>query len=258
MPGTSISFDGNSLQTANILTSDIAHEQYPAKNVVIYALAHNNGSVIPYISYPSKTIRVSGKITDTTIAGLDSRLDSFRAYFTGQDKNLDIGYNGTTRRYIATANNISIDRPGGLTYANFEVELIAPQPFGQDTSSTTALNATGRTSSSYSDAYTFLGTAPVQRPVFTLSYSVVTGGTGATVSIGNNSTGQNLSITRNWAASDILIVDVSARTVTVNGTAVAFSGAFPEFATGSQTFTYSDTLTTRTFTENIIYYPLYL
>src|SRR4051812_12167506 len=116
---TNISFDSNSLQTANILTDTIGHEQIPNKIAQMFQLAHANQSAIPFVSYASKSIRVSGKVIGSSIADLDSKLDTFRGYFLGTDKNLDIDYNGPTRRYVATVNGITIDRPGGLAYANF-------------------------------------------------------------------------------------------------------------------------------------------
>lgn len=169
----SISFDGNNMQTANILTSDIVHEQVGSKYAPVYNLAHENSSKIPFVDYSNKIIQVKGKIIDSGAVALDSRLDTFRSYFLGKDKNLDIGYNGATRRYIATATQVAIDRPEGLGYALFEIEFTATTPFGQDTSATNALTGSSRTNSSYSDSYTFLGSAPVQLPVITVSLAAI-------------------------------------------------------------------------------------
>lgn len=258
MAATNLSFAGNSLQSANILTDKIDHFSIPQKIVNIYALSHANRSSIAYTGYPSKKIVVTGTIIDSSIAALDSRLDTFRAYFLNQDQNLDIDYNGSTRRYIATVNTLSIDRPGGLLYATFSIEFVCTQPFGQDTAATTALTATGRTSSSYSDAYTFLGTAPYQLPVVTVTFTALTGGTAKSVAIGNAGTGETITVTRTWTASDVLVVDCLNQTVTVNGIAVDFTGAFPRFAPGSQSISYADTLTTRTFNITATYNVLYL
>lgn len=255
---TAISFDSNDLQTANIQTSDILHEQIPNKDAALHKLAHASGSKIPFVSYSDKTIRIKGKVIDSNVVSLDSRLDTFRSYFLGQDKNLDIGYNSTTRRYICTATGLVIDRPGGLGYANFEIELAATQPFGQNTATTSALSGTGRTSGTYTDSHTFLGTAPFQKPIVTIGITAVTGGTSATLSFGNNGTGQQISITRTFVAGDSVVIDSLLRSVKVNGVDAVFTGAFPEFAPGSGSMIYNDTFTTRTFTINAIYYPMYL
>lgn len=257
---TNVSFDGNSLQTANILTQDIDHASIPTKDAQMYAIAHANKSVIPFVAYPSKTIKLSGVVLDSSITALDSRLDTFRAYFLNQDRNLDIDYNGVTRRYTATVNSLSINRPGGLLYATFEIEFVCTQPFGQDTSTSSILSASGRTSGSYTDPFTFPAsqTAPWQKPVWTITFTALTASGSANVIVGNAGTGQQITINRTWANGDVLVVDTNNKLVTVNGTNVSFTGAFPEFQAGAQNLTYSDTLTTRTFNISVVYTPLYL
>lgn len=255
---TTITFDSNDLQTSSILTADIAHESIPEKDAKLYALAHANRSVIPFVSYPARKIKLSGQVIGTGISNLDSVLDTFRGYFRGKDKNLDIGYAGGTRRYIATLNALSIDRPGGLHFANFNAELVCTQPFGKATSATTALTANNRTLSGYTDAHTFLGTAPYQLPVITISIDSVTGGTGY-MFFGNSANNQGITITgQTFVATDVIEIDCENKTVKLNGTEIDFLGAFPEFEPGAQSMSYSDGFTTRQFDITVTYYPLYL
>lgn len=258
MNGTAISFNNNSLQTATILTDTIDHESLPTKNAQVYNLGHANKSVIPYISYPSKQITISGTIFADDIPSLDNALDMFRGYFIGTARNLDIGYGTGTRRYIATANQVSITRPGGLTHATFSIVFIATNPFGQDIVTTNALSASARTLASYADILSFNGSAPVQQPVITLTYTAITGGTSKTVTIGNNSNGQQISVIRTFITGDILTIDTINKQVTYNGISIDYAGAFPEFATGTQSLAYSDSLTTRTFNISVVYYPQWL
>lgn len=166
---TNVSFAGNSLQTANIFVKKIDHFSIPAKNINLLALDHANKSAIPFTSYPTRIIVVEGTIQGSSIADLDSRLDTFKSWFLAQDQNLDIDYNSGTRRYIATldSGNSNIDRPGGLLYADFSLQFICTQPFGMDTATTSLLSASGRTLSSYADNVTCNGTAPYQLPIFT-------------------------------------------------------------------------------------------
>lgn len=259
-----ISYDSNNLQTFSpatalgIFTNGIEHTNLPAKDAALFGLANTNQSVIPYVGYPSKAITVTGGIAGSTEANLDSRIDSFKAYFLGKDKNLDIEYNGSNRRYIATVNTISVQRRQRSLFATFSIEFICTLPFGKNTSATTALSASGRTLSGYTDAYTFLGSAPFQLPVITITYSAVTGGTGF-VTFGNNANGQGITITdQTWVASDVLEIDVVNRTVKKNGTEIDFLGAFPEFAPGAQNFSYSDGFTTRTFAITVSYSQMWL
>lgn len=250
-----ITFGGNSLQTSQILTAEVDNVDIPQKDAQMYALAHANGSKIPFVEYPSRIVRISGKLIGTSITNLEALIDTFKGYLVAQDQNLDFDWNGSTRRFIATVNSTAISRPGGLTYANFSVEFICTNPFGQNTATTSALSAAGRTLGTYNDAHTFLGNAPYQLPIFTYTLTAVTGGTTKTVTIGNGGNGQAISITRTWTAGEVLVIDCVAKTVTINGLAVAFSGAFPEFPPGAQTLQYSDEFTTRTFTISAVYTP---
>lgn len=260
-----ISFDSNSLQTFNqstrvgIVTNSIDFANIPNKVLNLYQLAHANQSVIPFINYPSKQVTIAGAIVGSTQADLDSRLDTFRAYFNGVEKNLDINFSGATRRFTATVNTINITRSVNGLYATFSIEFICTIPFGYDTGSTTALNGTGRTSSVYTDNYTFLGTAPVQLPVATITLTAVSSTGSQQLFWGNNGNGQGITITRsNWTTGDVVIIDCVNRTVKVNGVSVDFTGAFPEFPPGSQAISYSDTFTSRTMTENVVYNKRYL
>lgn len=259
-----ITFDSNNLQTytaaslVGIITNSIEHTNLPTKDAGLFGLANTDRSVIPYVGYPSKVISIAGVIAGSSSADLDSRIDTFKGYFRGKDKNLDIEYNGTTRRYCATVNNISVVRQQKALWATFAIEFICTLPFGKNTSLTTALNQSGRTLSGYTDPHTFLGTAPFQLPVFTITYSAVSGGA-SYVQVGNNGNGQSIMITdQTWVAADVLEIDTVNKTVKKNGVEIDFVGAFPEFPPGAQNFSYSDGFTTRTFTELVTYYPMWL
>lgn len=263
-----VSFNGQNLQTFNgtngILVQNIEHAGKSAKQAQTYAMSHANRSTIPFVEWPSKPITITGKILGTSIADCDSQIDTFNSYLTAQNAALTFDYNGGSlnRQYTATCTNVDVQRPGYLAWAEFTIVFTATTPFGQDTTSTTLLNATGRTAASYSDSLTIAGTAPFQTPLITITYSAIgSAPVAGVVMIGNASTGQAISVNRTWAATDVLVIDCSLSTstpVTVNGLPVEFSGAFPDFAVGSGTMSYSDTFASRTFTDNVIYYKQYL
>lgn len=267
---TNISFNGNSLQQTTgsfqIITGDIDHFSDPTKTMKMSPLAHSNQSVIPFVEYPSKIIKVSGVLTDTTIAALDADIDTFKSWFNGLQnvgKNLDIDYDGGTRQYTATANNIKVTRPVGLLYAKFSIDFDCTNPFGQATTSTSLLNLTGQTVNLLSEAITVPGTAPISLPVITVTLTAVSDSSGGFITISNANTGQGITVNRTWAVNDQLIIDctqigvLGGNPVTVNGVPVAFSGAFPEFAPGSQTLAYQDNLTSRTFNLTVSCMALY-
>lgn len=252
-----ISYAGNALQTANIITSDIDMESLPEKEANMYSIGHSNMSKIPFVNYPSKIIIISGTIIGSGVADLDIQLDTFRGLFRGDNQNLDIDYNGISRRYTATANKIKLKRPGGLGYAEFNIEFLCTTPFGTNTSLTTAVTATTRTLSSYTDAYTFLGNAPYQLPIATITLTTVAGAGTRIVYFGNAGTGQQVKIERTWTNGDVVVVNGITRSIQVNGLDVDFSGAFPEYSPGAQNITVNDTFTSRTFNYLVQYYPAY-
>lgn len=258
-----LSFGGNSLQTFDgnhgIFVQSIEHAGKSAKRAEMYALSHANASIIPFVEYPNKPIQVTGEIVGTTIADCDALIDQFNSYLLTQGGNLDIGYNGGTRRYIATATNIDVQRPNNLNYATFSVTFTCTQPFGQDTSSTTILSATSRTAANYNDTYTFLGTAPYQQPVITITLTAVSASGSQYLSFGNGATGQAITLSRStWANGDVVVIDTTQKTVTVNGANAVFTGAFPEFAPGTGTLQYYDSFTSRTFNITVAYTVRYL
>lgn len=400
-----LTFNASSLQTFDpttrlgILTNRIDHTDLPDYDVNALALANANGSVIPYDSYPSKKISIEGAIFGSSLVDIDQRIDAFKALFNGKNKNLDITYAGGTRRYTATKTSIRVSHKQKQLYATFIVEFIATFPFGLDTTLVTALNQSGRTLAGYIDTHTFVGSAPVQYPLITITFNnvamsaanlvtnpgfetdtsgwsnygiagssmarttaqhntgvaalqitnagtgsggvfggafyfmtgltpgvtytisafikgnaggesvrvnVVNGGqlgvtagsgwtqvflsftatfstheldflglaasqvffvddvsvlanSAAFVSFQNNGNGQGIMVTDQiWTPGDILEIDVFNKTVKRNGTDIDFIGAFPEFAPGAASFSYSDGFLSRSMTELITYNPMYL
>lgn len=259
MPPNNVIFNGNSLQSAFIITQDVDHESAASLQANSYPLANSNRSVIPYEVYTSKMIVITGVVTGTTSANLDANLDTFRSYLIGLNKNLDINYNGSTRRYVGSCTATKTVRNRGLTRANFSITFTATQPFGVDTASTTAINTTANTAIPYQPTYTFLGSAPLQYPVITVTFSAMAGNAAAQhVQVSNNATSQTIDVYRVWAATDVLEIDTFNKTVKVNTADVAFTGAFPEFAAGAATFGYNDGFTSRTFAFLATYFVRYL
>ena len=257
-PGTPITYNGNSLQTTNIITMDMP-QGAPTIDGKQYTLAHANKSKIPFLSYPNRTIVITGRIIGSSVADCDNQIDTFKSYLIGVDKQLNIGNGSGTRQYIATPTEITVPRPGGLAYAEFTVKFTCNSPFGQDTTTTTALSQTGRTSSTYNDVYTFLGTAPHQLAIVTITLVSVTGATNGSIEWGNGNNGQQVFIQNStWNNGDVIVIDCGEKTVTYNGSPQGFSGAFPEFPPGSQTMQYTDTFATRTFNISVVYTAEYM
>lgn len=259
-----LTFNSNDLQTyspttsVGILTNLIDHTNLPDKVAELYAKADANSSSIPDVNYPSKTIRIAGTIHGSTQANLDDRIDTFKGYFNGKDKNLDITYGSSTRRYIATVNSLTVSRQQKALFAAFEIQFICTQPFGVNTTATTILSLANSTTATYTVTPTIAGTAPYQLPVVTITLDALTG-TGDYVQISNDNNGQTMILYGlGLTAGDVIIIDCVNRSVTVNGTEVDFTGTFLELEPGANSLTYTDGFTTRTVDIGIVYYKRWL
>lgn len=248
-----LSYNSNNLQTydpdtgVGIITNLIEHTNGPDKVMGLYGLADADGSSIPDINYPSKKIPVAGVIKGSSQADLDSRIDAFKGYFIGKDKNLDITYGSGTRRYIATAGVPIIDREQKALFATFQLEFTCTNPFGIDTSST-ALWATKNnfTSATFTETPTIGGNAPFQLPIFTITIDALTGA-GDYLMISNDNNNQEILIYgMGLTAGDVIVIDCVERTVTLNGDEIDYNGTFLELAPGASSITYTDGFTTRT------------
>ena len=259
-----LSYNSNNLQTfdrstrVGINTNAINHTDIPDKVANLYAKADANISSISAINYPSKKVSIGGTIHGSSQDDLDQRIDAFKGYFNAKDANLDIDYGGSTRRYVATANTVGIERQQKELWASFTVEFICPQPFGVDTTATTITNSANYTSATLNVTPTIAGSAPVQYPVITITIDALTG-TGDYIQITDDNTGQEMLIYGfSLTAGDVLVIDSFTRTVTINDVEIDYRGAFLELEPGAQSITYTDGFTTRTVDILMEYYKRWL
>lgn len=262
-----IAFNSHDLQTfdpvtqVGIIVEEIDHSDVPEKSIDLYPIANANKSAIAGDpEFTSKVITVTGTIVGSTVADLASRIDTFKGYFNGKDKNLDIGYGAGTRRYIATADKTpSIKPKAKKRYAPFTIKFICTDPFGRDTSSSNLWTAkTGFTSATFTEAMTVGGTAPYQLPVFTITLTAISGA-GDYVLISNDNNNQEILLYGlGLVAGDVIVIDCAERTVTVNGVEVDYYGTLLELEPGANSITYTDGFTTRTVNVSATYVKRYL
>jgi len=242
-----ILFNTNSLQTSNIVTSNINHQSAPDAVIDMAPIAHADKSAVAFLQYHDKKIRISGMLIGSSQDEIDALEDTFKGYLVGKEKNLDIERGGSYRRYIATATSVSVVRPGGLLYALFDVEFTLSLPFGVDTAATEFLNATGETDSSKLFPVTVGGTAEWQLPVITITLTSVTSGTAQVVSVGNDGVGQMITLVSNFVSGDVVVINSEERAAYINGVEVDYTGNFPEFNPDLSDLTYSDSFADRTY-----------
>lgn len=255
-----LSYNSNDLQTydpstgVGIITNVIEHTNLPEKVAQLFAKADADGSVIPAINYPTKKVNIGGVIKGSSQADLDSRIDTFKGYFIGKDKNLDITYGSSTRRYVATANAVSVVREQKSLWATFTIEFICTNPFGLDTSTTDLWTAKSAfTSATFTETPTIGGNAPYQLPVITITINSFTGA-GDYIQITNDNNNQEIMIYgQGLAADDVIVIDCANRVVTVNDVEVDYFGTFLALEPGAASITYTDGFTTRSVDVSAVY-----
>jgi phage-related protein len=249
-----ISFNGNDLQTydpvtqTGIIVDEIDHSDIPEKLLDIYAIANANKSAIAGDpDFVSKVITVTGTIVGSSVADLADRIDTFKGYFNGKDKNLDIGYGSGTRRYIATADKSPSIKPAAKRrYSPFTLKFVCTDPFGRDLTATNLWAAKNNfTAATFTEAMTVGGNAPYQLPVFTIHIDALTGA-GDYLLISNDNNNQEILLYGlALVAGDTVVIDCAERKVTVNNVEVDYYGTFLELEPGANSITYTDGFTTR-------------
>lgn len=251
-------FNGNELTNISGLTILATDPYKPARRKLsINDIANSNKSKITSAYYKEKDITMRVGISRSTRALLETSIDALLNILQGQEKSLILSQSGTSRRYTCTYADFNVLLSGG-SYIELELVFKTSDHFGYDINLSELLQVSNFTSGQKTDRITVSGSAPWQTPIITITYTSITTGTSKAVRIGNDSTGQQISITRTWVTGDVLVIDVNAQTVKVNGTEVAFSGALPEWNTGVGYISYSDDFGARTYGMNVSYYKRYI
>lgn len=250
----------NSVNIASVNgVSILATDPYkpPKRRLAINELARVSKSKVTGAFWTERRIIIKVAIQRTTRDLMEQSLDSLMTILQGQEKELVLSQAGGVRKYYCTLEDTPIRRSGG-SYIEMDLVFRCSDNYGYDTNYTTALNLTSITSSTRGDAIPFGGSAEWQSPVIRVTYGTITGGTGKVVTIGNNATGQSISIARDFVSNDVIEIDSFNQTVKVNGTEVEFTGAFPEWAPQLGNWSYADNFTTRSFSAKITYYKRYI
>lgn len=252
-------YDGTSIQTSTIKVDQILHESIDHKTLDIQQLGRADGGKITAVMYAPKIIRLLGRITGTTQANLESNIETFKELISRQQKNLDIGYAGGTRRYITTASQFVMQREHfNLTYAEWEIQFtVSNPPFSRAIDTGTITTGAITTTGTYSGSATFLGNV---RPLPIIKVTITTQTAMTALYFRNKNTGDIIVVRRTFANADVVIVDTRPEgyTVTVNGVSVDYEGFFPEFVDQANDFAIKASASAVNMTAKFIYYPLYI
>ena len=223
------------------------------RSMSIYPIARISARKVTAGFYQSAQVQIGVYITAASRQALESAMDTLYQNIQQIEAPLVVPMsNGTNRSYTATYSNTVLnnaqsntDSPAG-GYADLTLVFELSDSYGYDQFFTPMINQSNLNSSPNTWNWNFGGSADQQVPF--LQFYFTGGALGAgTVVIGNQNSGQAVSITRTWAVGDTLQINSQNNTVQVNGVDVAFTGAIPTFGTGLQTITYSDNFVSRTY-----------
>lgn len=231
----------------------------PAKrNVEISQIIRTDKGKVTGAFYNERVILVRVMISRANRGLLETSLDSLMALVQDIEGELVLNQSNSRRKYYCTLSDTVVRNDGG-SYLEIDLYFECSNRFGYDINPTLLLAISGYTSMTRSDGLSFGGSAPWQTPVITIGYTAISGGTTKTVTIGNSQTGQQVAITRTWAANETLVIDTFNKTVKVNGVEVDYTGAIPEWEKGSGFWYYADNFTTsRTFSGSITHVRRYV
>lgn len=246
-----VSFNGTELTSIAGLTI-LSTDPYkmPKRDVNLSNISRSSKSVVNSGFYDEKEIVVRVGIARSSRESLEQTLDQMFHVLQPTDKVLIVKQGVGQRKYFASFADADVRVDGGA-YQELELIFVCTDRYGYDLEPAT-LDTIGTTTSSTTNGdITTTGSAEWQQPVFTFTWTSITGGTGADVTVGNSGIGQSITINRDWDTDDVLEVDSYNKTVKVNGIEVDYSGVIPEFKTGDGNWYYTDTFTTRTFTGTV-------
>lgn len=237
----SITFDSVQIHDATHVPQFIKHETIADRVVTSMPQARDDGEIVVSELWGKKTIALQGTLIGTSQTDLESKIDTFNELMSRQEKNLDIDWNGSTRRYVASCTKLTYDRDHYNTSAvPWTAEFTIYSGEGKDTGTTTALNAHSLTiTTPATDSFTMNGSKPA-KPLITL-----TGSNWPSPPLGieykNTDTAEKIVITRAGglgASTGVVKIDCLAKTVTGNINSSVFSaynfyGIFPKFKIGT-------------------------
>jgi phage-related protein len=233
-----ITFDGVSLEDSTYQTRFIKHESLPDRALAILKIARNDGVIIISDTYNQKIIEVRGILKGDSQTDLEQKIDTFTELISRTAKNLDIGYAGGTRRYIATAINPddAFDRDHfHISYVPYVIHFLVPSGLGKDITETQNAYA-DITAWHYENTVTITGSYPA-KPKIIIDFN--TAGTCDSIQFTNTTTNTQITISKDtgdFSNGDILLIDCEKRKVTLNGADYDFDGIFPRFVVGTNNF----------------------
>jgi phage-related protein len=248
-----ITFDNVGLNNAPYSIKNIRHEQSSPREIYLQNLSRERGAVLVGYNYRPKEIVIVGRITGTDKVDLETKIDAFKEILSRDNKNLDIDYATGTRRYVAYADDVIINRDYfHINYAPFEVKFIVPSGVGKDITATVD-TINGTTTATKTGTLHVDGSA-FPNPTIKLTLTAVT----AVTALSFLCNGDKITLTQTLLVNDVIIIDTENKKVTVNGVEKDYTGMFASFVVGDNAWQIDLTRTVCTYNIEISYFKKFL
>jgi hypothetical protein len=242
---STIKYDNTEILNTTYNPRYLKHESFPDRVLDFQDLAKDNGSILVSDKFGVKKIQAMGILIGTSQADLESKVDTMKELFARVGKNLDVDWNGTTRRYVVTTALLNIDRDHyHITWVPWIAKFTCASGIAEDSTETTLQNATDFNLGEGTFSLTFAGSAP-PKPKFTIE-TIHTSYTTKGICLKNNDNGQAIYIPLVSGVVDNGKLEIDCRLKTVRATAggyygqtLKYYGQFPEFVVGANSITVS-------------------
>lgn len=232
----------------------------PTRDLVGGNVPRGDGQYLQADYFRSYTIEAEGIVKASTAALLDAQLDTIRKNLRFREGYLDVtDANGTVKRFAATMDGYEDLFAGRqryhVTICPWKARFVCKVPFGK-ARTYTATELLGLYVSPANQTVINTGTYKAQ-PVVTFLFTAAS--SLSALGVTNVTTGEQLDLVSPTAtAGDVFILNSEDKTVTKNGAAHDYSGAFVSLDVSTNILRLTATATSFTADVTVSYKPTYL
>lgn len=228
----SIKFDNTEIRTTSFTPRFIKHESATDREIGKLDLARENGSVMVSDRRGTKIISLQGFLSAASQSALETAIDSMKELFSRVEKYLDIEWEGSTRRYVATCQAHSFDRDHfHNNFVPWTAEFIVMSGIGEAISEDAIVTNDTFTANYKTKAITLLGSAEPK-----IRFSITIDSPNNTIKgleLKNTDNGDRIMVIHTSSLEGKVVeVDTRLKTVKIDGVAVKYYGVFPRFNVG--------------------------
>jgi hypothetical protein len=237
-PADELSYAGFGLQNASVITEKLTVSP-PAVSLVERGYPRAHGSYAETSWSRRTVITVTGVLVAATREALETLMDSLAAAAATRDGTFAALRSGSVRYWegcqpIGLESLFAGREHYHVTHCPFTLQLACLSPFARSGARVPLVTAGPTAAAQTTYVVDSVGNAPTS-PQWTLV--AVTAGTLSSLTLRNETTGEQMALAGPFADGDYLFVDGERKKVTVNGADADYTGVFPSVIPGLNAFT---------------------